>query len=80
LALYGGEWSASQPWLLHPQGKSPWYPLDRRLDGPKLILHILIIKGAQGPPRAVVPRKKKKKKKKKQILIINAVNISVTYA
>jgi len=20
--------------LLHPQGKSPWYPLDRRLDGP----------------------------------------------
>jgi hypothetical protein len=22
-------------WLLHPQGKSPWYPLDRRLGGPQ---------------------------------------------
>jgi hypothetical protein len=21
--------------LLHPQGKSPWYPLDRRLGGPQ---------------------------------------------
>jgi hypothetical protein len=21
------------PWLLYPQGKSPWYPLDRRLCG-----------------------------------------------
>jgi hypothetical protein len=23
------------PQLLYPQGKSPWYPLDRRLDGPQ---------------------------------------------
>jgi len=23
------------PWLLYPQGKSSWYPLDRRLDGLK---------------------------------------------
>jgi hypothetical protein len=23
------------PWPLHPQGKSPWYPLDRRLCGPQ---------------------------------------------
>jgi hypothetical protein len=23
------------PWLLYPQGKSPWYPLDRRLCGPQ---------------------------------------------
>jgi hypothetical protein len=23
------------PWLLYPQGKSPWYPLDRRLGGPQ---------------------------------------------
>jgi len=21
------------PWLLYPQGKSPWYPWDRRLGG-----------------------------------------------
>jgi hypothetical protein len=23
------------PWLLYPQGKSPWYPLVRRLGGPQ---------------------------------------------
>jgi len=23
------------PWTLYTQGKSPWYPLDRRLDGPQ---------------------------------------------
>jgi hypothetical protein len=23
------------PWSLYPQGKSPWYTLDRRLDGPQ---------------------------------------------
>jgi hypothetical protein len=23
------------PWLLFPQGKSPWYPLDRWLGGPE---------------------------------------------
>jgi len=23
------------PQLLYPQGKSPWYPLDRRLGGPQ---------------------------------------------
>jgi hypothetical protein len=22
-------------WVLYPQGKSPWYPLDRRLGGPQ---------------------------------------------
>jgi hypothetical protein len=27
-ALDGGEWSP-----LYPQGKSPWFPLDRRLSG-----------------------------------------------
>jgi len=21
------------PWLFYPQGKSPWYPFDRRLGG-----------------------------------------------
>jgi hypothetical protein len=23
------------PWLLYSQGRSPWYPLDRRLSGPQ---------------------------------------------
>jgi hypothetical protein len=23
------------PWLLYSQGKSPWYPLNRRLDEPQ---------------------------------------------
>jgi hypothetical protein len=30
-ALDGGEWSASRPGRFTPQGKSPRYPLDRRL-------------------------------------------------
>jgi hypothetical protein len=33
-ALDGGEWSASRPGRFTPR-KSPWYPLDRRLDGPQ---------------------------------------------
>jgi hypothetical protein len=32
--LDGGEWSASRPAALS-QGKSPRYPLDRRLGGPQ---------------------------------------------
>jgi hypothetical protein len=34
-ALVGGERSASRPCRFTPQGKNPWYPLDRRLDGPQ---------------------------------------------
>jgi hypothetical protein len=34
-ALDGGEWSASRPGRFTLQGKSPWYPLDRRLGGPQ---------------------------------------------
>jgi len=35
MKTYLGEWRYSfMPWLLYPQGKSPWYPLNRRLDGP----------------------------------------------
>jgi hypothetical protein len=34
-ALDGGEWSASRPGRFTPQGKSPWYPWDRRLGGPQ---------------------------------------------
>jgi hypothetical protein len=34
-ALAGGEWSASRPGRFTPGGKSPRYPLDRRLGGPQ---------------------------------------------
>jgi hypothetical protein len=34
-ALNGGEWSASSPGRLCPQGKNPRNPLDGRLDGPQ---------------------------------------------
>jgi hypothetical protein len=34
-ALAGSEWSASCPSHFLPQGKGPWYPLDRRLGGPQ---------------------------------------------
>jgi hypothetical protein len=34
-ALVGGEWSASRPGRFTPRGKSPRYPLDRKLDGPQ---------------------------------------------
>jgi len=30
------------PQLLYPQGKSPWYPLDRRLSGPRAILDTVV--------------------------------------
>jgi hypothetical protein len=35
-ALDGGEWSASRPDRFAPHGKSPWYPLNRRLGGPQI--------------------------------------------
>jgi hypothetical protein len=31
------------PRPLNPQGKSPWYPLDRRVGGPQGIIIIIII-------------------------------------
>jgi hypothetical protein len=34
-ALVGGEWSTSRPGRFTPRGKSPRYPLDRRLGGPQ---------------------------------------------
>jgi hypothetical protein len=34
-ALVGGEWSTSHPGCFTRQGKSPRYPLDRRLGGPQ---------------------------------------------
>jgi hypothetical protein len=35
LALDGGEWSVSCLGCFTSQGKSMWYPLDRRLGGPR---------------------------------------------
>jgi hypothetical protein len=34
-ALDGGEWPSFTPRPLYPRGKSPRYPLDRRLGGPQ---------------------------------------------
>jgi hypothetical protein len=34
-ALDRDVWSPSSPDRFTPQGKSPWYPLDRRLGGPQ---------------------------------------------
>jgi hypothetical protein len=34
-ALDGGEWSASRLLRFTSKGRSPWYPLDKRLDGPE---------------------------------------------
>jgi hypothetical protein len=34
-ALVGGEWSTSRPGPLYPRGKSPRFPLGRRLSGPQ---------------------------------------------
>jgi hypothetical protein len=38
LALDGGECSASCPGHFNPQGKSPQYPFERRLEGPRTAL------------------------------------------
>jgi hypothetical protein len=35
ISALDGEWLASHPRLFYPRGKSPQYPLDRRLDGPQ---------------------------------------------
>jgi hypothetical protein len=38
------------PWLLQPQGKSPQYPLDRRLGGPQVSLNMVLKKkNSQSP-------------------------------
>jgi len=50
-ALDGGEWSTSCPSCFTPQGKTPWYPLDRRLDGPQSCSgHSGKEKNSQPPP------------------------------
>jgi hypothetical protein len=50
-ALYGGEWSASRPGHF-TQGRSPWYPIDRRLGGPRSrSVHAVGEKNSHTPPR-----------------------------
>jgi hypothetical protein len=52
-ALDGGEGSISRPGRFTPQGKNPWYPLGRKLGGPrsrsglsilKCIMHLQLIR------------------------------------
>jgi len=40
-AIDGGEWSASRPGRFTPR-KSPWYPLDRWLGGPRAGLDAVV--------------------------------------
>jgi hypothetical protein len=42
-ALDGGQCSASRPGRFTPQGKSPWYPLDRNLGGPQGFLDAVVV-------------------------------------
>jgi len=42
-----GEWSASQLDRFTPQGKSPWYPLDRRLGTECTSINVLNIEKEQ---------------------------------
>jgi hypothetical protein len=56
LALDGGELSASRPGRFTPQGKSPWYPLDRRLGGPRAILDVMVKRKIPSPHQKSNPR------------------------
>jgi hypothetical protein len=43
-------------WQLYPQGKSPWYPLDRRLGGPRAILDMAVKRKLPSPHQESNPR------------------------
>jgi len=43
------------PWPLCPQGKSPWYPLDRRLVGPITGLDLVEKRKFPAPARTQTP-------------------------
>jgi hypothetical protein len=45
-----------KPWPLYPQGKSPWYPLDRKLGGPRAILDAVVKKKIPSSCRETNPR------------------------
>jgi hypothetical protein len=42
--------------LLYPQGKSPWYPMDRRLVGPRAVLAEVVNRKIPNPCRESNPR------------------------
>jgi hypothetical protein len=44
------------PWLLYPQGKSPSYPLDRRLGGPHSLLDMVVKRKIPSPCQKSNPR------------------------
>jgi hypothetical protein len=44
------------PQLLYPQGKSPWYPLDRRLVGSRVILDAVVKRKIPSPHWESNPR------------------------
>jgi hypothetical protein len=44
------------PRPLYPQGKSTWYPLDRRLDGPRAVLDAVVKRKIPSPRRESNPR------------------------
>jgi hypothetical protein len=44
------------PRPLYPQGKSPWYPLDRRLVGPRTVLDAVMKRKLQSPRGESNPR------------------------
>jgi hypothetical protein len=39
------------PWALYRQGKSPWYPLNRRLSGPRAVLDAVVKRKFPSPRR-----------------------------
>jgi hypothetical protein len=52
----GTRWSASRPGRFSPQGKSPWYPLDRRVGGPRAVLDTMEKRKMPSPHRESNPR------------------------
>jgi hypothetical protein len=40
---------------LYPQGKSPWYPLDRRLGGLQSVLNAVVKRKIPSPRRKSIP-------------------------
>jgi hypothetical protein len=44
------------PQLLYSQGRSPWYPLDRRLGGPRAVLDAVVKRKIPSPYWELNPR------------------------
>jgi hypothetical protein len=41
---------------IYPQGKSPWYPLDRRWEGSRAVLDVVVKRKIPNPCRKSNPR------------------------